>query len=195
MSKSAVNFLVDTVALAAIMFLGATGVLIRYVLPAGSGHFSQLWSMDRHQWGQIHFWIAVVLLSTVVLHLFLHWQWIVGMVKGRSGRGSAMRVGLAIAGVLLVAGVMVAPFLGQVEEAGEPPHKMQSSEHQAYQLNGSMTLHEVEEQTGVPAAVILRGLGLPADLPTDERLGRLRKQHGFEMHDIQEIVRKHREQR
>jgi len=57
-----------------------------------------------------------------------------------------------------------------------------------------MTLHEVEEQTGVPAAVILKELGLPVDLPTDERLGRLRKQHGFEMHDIQEIVRKHHQQ-
>ena len=43
--------------------------------------------------------------------------------------------------------------------------------------------------------MILRELGLPADLPTDERLGRLRKQHGFEMHDVQEIVQKHREQR
>ena len=40
-----------------------------------------------------------------------------------------------------------------------------------------------------------RALGLPVDLPTDERLGQLRKQHGFEMHDIQEIVQKHRERR
>ena len=54
-------------------------------------------------------------------------------------------------------------------------------------------LHEIEEQTGVPATVILKELGLPANLPTDERLGRLRRRHGFEMHDVQEIVREHRE--
>ena len=195
MSKSAVNFLVDAVALAAIMLLSATGVLIRYVLPPGSGHFDQLWGMDRHQWGQVHFWIAVVLLSTLALHLFLHWHWVICMVKGRPGRGSAIRVSLAIVGVLAIAGFMVAPFFGQIEQTGEPPHKMQSGERPVYQINGSMTLHEVEEETGVPAAVILRELGLPTDLPTDERLGRLRKQHGFEMHDIQEIVRKHRERR
>ena len=116
----------------------------------------------------------------------------------RHGQGASWQrigdcIGLAIAGVLALAGVMVAPFFGQVEETGEPPHKMQSDDRPAYQINGSMTLHEVEQQTGIPAAVILRELGLPADLPTDERLGRLRKQHGFEMHDIQEIVRKHRE--
>ena len=193
MSKSTTNLLVDAVAFAAIMLLGATGILIRYVLPPGSGHFSQLWGMDRHQWGQVHFWFAVVLLSTLALHLILHWHWVVCMVKGRPGRGSVIRVSLAIIGVLALAGLMVAPFLGQVQETGEPPHKLQSNEHPANQITGSMTLHEVEEQTGVPAAVILKGLGLPANLPADERLGRLRRQYGFEIHDIQEIVRKHRE--
>ena len=195
MSKSTTNFAVDAVALVAIVLLGATGVLMRYVLPPGSGHFSQLWGMDRHQWGDIHFWLAVVLLSTLVLHIVLHWNWIVCMVKGRSGRGSVMRVGVAMLSVLILAAIVASPFFGQVQQTGEPPHKMQSEERPAYQINGSMTLHDVEEQTGVPAAVILRKLGLPADLPSDERLGRLRKQHAFEIHDIQEIVRKHREQR
>jgi hypothetical protein len=85
MSKSMVNFLVDSVMFVAIILLSATGALMRYVLPPGSGHFSQLWKMDRHQWGQIHFWIAVVLMSTVALHLLLHWNWVVCMVKGRPG--------------------------------------------------------------------------------------------------------------
>jgi hypothetical protein len=197
MSKSIANFLVDSVMFVAIMLLSATGVLMRYVLPPGSGHFSQLWGMDRHQWGHIHFWIAVVLMSTVALHLLLHWHWVACIVKGRPGRASRIRVTLAIVGVLALAGLMVAPFFGQVEQTGEPPHKMQSGEHSttpAYQINGSMTLREVEEQTGVPAAVILKELGLPVDLSTDEKLGQLRKMHGFEMHDIREIVRKHHEQ-
>jgi hypothetical protein len=197
MSKSIVNFVVDSVMFAAIMLLSATGVLMRYVLPPGSGHFSQLWGMDRHQWGQIHFWIAVVLMSTVALHLLLHWHWVACMVEGRPGGASRIRVTLAIVGVLALAGLVVAPFFAQVEQTGEPPHKMQSHEDLTspeYQINGSMTLREVEKQTGVPAAVILRELGLPVDLPTDEQLGRLRKKHGFEMHDIKEIVRKHHEQ-
>ena len=197
MSKSAVNFLIDSMMFVAITLLSATGVLMRYVLPPASGHFSQLWSMDRHQWGQIHFWIAVVLMSTVALHLLLHWHWIVCMVKGRPGKASRIRVALAVVAVLALAGLMVAPFFAHVEQAGEPPHRMQSSEESTspeYQINGSMTLREVEEKTGVPAAVILRELGLQADLPTDEQLGRLRKKHGFEMHDIKEIVRKHHEQ-
>jgi len=198
MSKSLANFLVDAVAFVAFVLLSATGVLVRYVLPPGSGHFSRLWGMDRHEWGQIHFWIAVVLMGVLTLHLLLHWRWVVCMVKGRPREGSGVRVALAIVGVLTLAGLAVSPFIGQVEQAGEPPHKIRSGEHPTspgYQIDGSMTLREVEQRTGVPAAVVLKELGLPLDLPTDERLGRLRREHGFDMHDVQDIVQKYLEER
>jgi hypothetical protein len=54
-----------------------------------------------------------------------------------------------------------------------------------------MTLSEVETRTGVPTGQILGELGLPPDLPPDERLGRLRRTYGFEMKDIREVVRRH----
>jgi hypothetical protein len=57
-------------------------------------------------------------------------------------------------------------------------------------INGSMTLSEVEQRTGVSANVIIKELGLPLDTPTEERLGQLRRKYGFEMHDVQEIVKK-----
>jgi hypothetical protein len=195
MKRSTTNFVVDIIAFAAMMLLGSTGALIRYVLPPGSGHFSQLWGMDRHRWGQIHFWIAVVLLCTVALHIILHWQWIVSMICGRSGSRPRVRIGVTVVGLMVLVGLMAAPFFGQIQQTGEPPHRTQSKEHPAFQINGSITLREVEEKTGVPAAVILSELGLPASLSTDERLGRLRRQYGFEMHDVQEVVRKYREQR
>jgi hypothetical protein len=153
--------------------------------------------MDRHEWGQIHFWIALALMGALALHLFLHWRWIVCMVKGRPREGSGVRVALAIVGVLALAGLAAAPFLGQVEHTGEPPHRMRSGEQPTgptYQINGSMTLREVEQRTGVPASVILKELGLPLDLSTDERLGRLRTKYGFEVNDVRKIVQKHLQQ-
>jgi hypothetical protein len=197
MNRSHTNLIVDAVAFAAFVLLAATGILMRYVLPPGSGHFSTVWGMDRHEWGQIHFWIAVILTGVLTLHLLLHWSWIVGMIRGRAHQASAVRIALAIIGLLALAGITAAPFLAQVEYNGEPPHKMRSSQQPTgptYQIDGSMTLHQVQERTGVPAAVILRELGLPPDLPADERLGRLRKQHEFQIHTVQEIVRKHRQQ-
>lgn len=198
MRKANLNFVVDAVAFVAFVFLTATGVLVRYVLPPGSGRFSTLWGMDRHEWGQLHFLTAVVLMASLGLHLFLHWRWVVCMVKGGPREGSGLRVSLAVVGVMALAGLVAAPFFGRVEQTGEPPHRMRLTEPnggRVQQIDGSMTLNEVEQVTGVQAAVILREIGLPPQLPLDVRLGRLRKEHGFELHDVREVVRKHLEKR
>ena len=198
MQRAKVNFVVDAVAFGAFVLLTATGVLVRYVLPPGSGRFSTLWGMDRHEWGQIHFWLAVFLLVSLGLHLVLHWRWVVCMVKGRPSEGSGFRVALAVVGVLALAGLAGAPFIGPVEQTGEPARRLRFTEpddRAADRIGGSMTLREIEQRVGVPAAVILRELGLPPDVPTDERLGKLRKQYGFNIRDIRAIARKHAKQR
>ena len=197
MKRANLNFLVDAVALIAFVLLAATGVLVRYVLPPGSGHFSALWGMDRHQWGQVHFWIAVVLMASLGLHLFLHWRWVLCMVKGRPREGSGLRVALSLVGIIALAALTAAPFFGRVEQTGEPPHRRRAAdqgESGAFKIDGSMSLTEIEQLTGVPAVVVLRKLGLPADVRVDARLGRLSKEHGFELHDVREVVRKHVEE-
>ena len=54
-----------------------------------------------------------------------------------------------------------------------------------------MTLAEVEKTTGVAVEVVLRKLGLPSDVPREERLGRLGHQYGFEMEAVRQIVDNH----
>jgi Domain of unknown function (DUF4405) len=193
MRKPSLYFLIDAIAFVAFVLLAGTGVLMRYVLPPGSGHFLTLWGLDRHAWGVFHFWIAVALMAALALHLLLHWRWVVGMIRGRPREGSGVRVALAIVGILGLIGLALSPFFGPVEQGGEPPHKMRSGEvpeSPDSQINGAMTLREVEQLTGVPPEVILRELGLPPGVPVDERLGRLRRQYGFNMDDLREIVRK-----
>ena len=60
MKRTHLNFIVDVVAFVGFVVLTTTGVLMRYILPPGSGHYSTIWSLDRHEWGGIHFWISVV---------------------------------------------------------------------------------------------------------------------------------------
>jgi hypothetical protein len=193
MRRANLNFVIDAVAIVAFGLLISTGFLVHYVLPAGSGHFSILWGMDRHEWGQLHFWIAIVLMASMVLHLFLHWGWIVTMVKGRSEDGSGMRVALSVLAAIAFVGLAVTPFFGKVEQTGEPPHKIRSTapdNGEGYSINGSMTLADIERLTGIPPAAILRELGLPGNLSADEKLGRLRKEFRFEMENVREAVRK-----
>ncbi|HUT25173.1 MAG TPA: DUF4405 domain-containing protein [Sumerlaeia bacterium] len=191
MSRSRLNFVVDAASFVAFAMLTATGILVRYVLPPGSGRFRRLWSLDRHGWGAIHFWVAVVFLSTLAIHLLLHWRWIVCMVRGRPREGSGARVALAVTGVLGLLGIAISPFLGSVEYGGEPPHRMRI-DHEAPggadRIEGSMTFRQVEELTGVPALQIIHDLGLPSDVSLDEHLGRLRRRYKFEMEEVREIV-------
>jgi hypothetical protein len=81
MRKLTVNFVVDLAACVAMILLAATGLIIRYVLPAGSGGRgggSQLllWGFGRHDWGALHFWLSVALGVLIVLHIVLHWSWV-----------------------------------------------------------------------------------------------------------------------
>jgi len=80
---------------------------------------------------------------------------------------------------------------GPVEHEGEPvDYEGADAGHRGedHTIHGSMTLHDVQKLTGVPADHIITTLRLPADVPRDERLGRLRRSYGFEIDDIRRIV-------
>ena len=80
------NFWTDVVLFSQMLALLVTGVILKYGLPPGSGrghgwgrHHGgprELLGLRRHEWGDVHFWIAVSLVAVLLLHLALHWGWI-----------------------------------------------------------------------------------------------------------------------
>jgi hypothetical protein len=91
MRKNSLNFIVDLLTLLAILLMTGTGLIMYFILPAGSGGRGLvLWGLGRHDWGDIHFWSAVALAVLLVLHLALHWAWVCGTIRrlvtsGRKG--------------------------------------------------------------------------------------------------------------
>lgn len=200
MKRGTVNFSIDAVAFALLVLLATTGLLVHFTLPAGSGHFQTLWGMDRHDWGEVHFWIAMGFLGTLALHLVLHWQWITCMVKGKKANTRTGRVVLAWTALVAIVIVATAPFFSNVKQsttdAAVVPHRAASdatvhSTDVHSLVDGSMTLNEVGLQTGIPLSVLIAELKLPADLSGDEKLGRLRREFGFEMQDVRDAVQAH----
>lgn len=107
MKRAPLNLLVDALAAGFLVGMLATGYVIRYPLPRGTHSFLRLWGMDRHQWGEIHFWLSMGLLVVLIVHLVLHWQWVVSMLKRHVGGDASpakhlVRAGLAT--VLVIAG-------------------------------------------------------------------------------------------
>jgi hypothetical protein len=195
MKRSKLNFAIDCVGFAGFVLLTATGVLVRYVLPPGSGRSTTIWSLDRHEWGSIHFWIAISFLTVLALHLFLHWRWIAALVSGRPREGSGARVALGTVGLAALLALAAAPFLSTVErtDGGQGVQRSQSfGLEEEESIRGSMTLSEVQAATGVPARHIIEELGLPPGVEKDERLGRLRATYGFSIDDVRRIVQSYR---
>jgi hypothetical protein len=136
MKRGTLNFIVDTLTFLVMLAMIASGLLIRFVLPPGSGERRSLWEYTRHDWGDVHFWLAVSLAALVLVHVALHWAWVCGIVqswlpRGRSaGPRSPARRNLAGGALLIVVAGLVVGFLWIAErsvidtgEGGERQHR------------------------------------------------------------------------
>lgn len=72
------NRILDFLLWIGICLMLATGFIIRYRLPPGSrgGQGLGIWGWNRHDWGDLHTWLAYTVCGFVVLHLALHWNWL-----------------------------------------------------------------------------------------------------------------------
>jgi hypothetical protein len=88
MRRTTLNFVVDAISLVDLLLLAATGVILKWVLPPGTGghgqgfrggrgeHIKDLWGLGRHDWGDVHFVLSLLFVFLMLVHLFLHWTWI-----------------------------------------------------------------------------------------------------------------------
>ena len=89
-SKNRVNFWLGTLMFADMLFLSLIALIMKYILPPGCGSRHRGWGegepltflgLGRHDWGDVHWVLALILLSMLVVHLLLHWKWIVHQIK------------------------------------------------------------------------------------------------------------------
>jgi hypothetical protein len=77
LGKTKTNFWLDLAILTTFLLTALTGLLLWVVLPGGRGSGETvLLGLTRHQWIDLHNWIALAMLAGVTLHLTLHWKWI-----------------------------------------------------------------------------------------------------------------------
>ena len=89
MRRATLNFVVDVISFIDLLCLAFTGLIIKWILPPGTGGYGRLlhegrgrieieefWAMTRHEWGDIHFYLAALFVLLMAVHIFLHWTWI-----------------------------------------------------------------------------------------------------------------------
>ncbi len=84
MSRTVINFWVDCTLLTLFVVLIWVSTVIRFVFPHGPSSADwYIWSWDLYQWINLQFMILSMFMSTVVLHVMLHWTWVCGVISAR----------------------------------------------------------------------------------------------------------------
>lgn len=76
MRKHTQNKIIDAISFICMLMLLITGIIMYVALPPGSGEKVFL-DLSRHEWGSVHFWMAVLFTLMIIIHLLLHYSWIV----------------------------------------------------------------------------------------------------------------------
>ena len=251
MSRTDWKYLIDTLLFVCFLGIVLIGLLLGLVIPKGPAvaeSSKYFLGLHRHQWGNIHFYLALTFISLVIIHLILSWSWI----KGKASQLFKRTWPWALVTTVVIGLLVVVAFwrlyprsyasyenYGQgkgrrgvvsssdeylpspqvekkSEEIDSPAKKITSvsqkeirspqpveerkvelsaerlsaheAELEALQITGQMTLAEVELRLGVSANKIRERLGLPPNVPLNERLGRLRRRYGFTLQELREIV-------
>jgi len=204
MRRSAVNLLIDVITLLVFFAKVWTGCLMHYVLPAGGGraHTLTLWGMNRHDYGNVHFYLALAMVALIIVHLWLHWPWVCSIMSNLLGAPQPKRFKRALYGMTLLL-VMVIVTAGSLLW-GETKVKYTYGEDQArygYEafetdvlphITGRTTLSQAAEMAGISVEQLISKLQLPSNISPNERLGRLRWQYGFEIEDVKRIASEER---
>jgi hypothetical protein len=88
MSRTLLNFLLDSLLLIAFSVLVWSAVIVRFVFPPAQGSKGWLlWGLSYDQWISVQFAMVAILALGVLLHVMLHWSWVCGFLAARLGRG------------------------------------------------------------------------------------------------------------
>ncbi|MCU4162873.1 DUF4405 domain-containing protein [Carboxylicivirga caseinilyticus] len=216
LTKIKLNFIIDIVMFIVMMMVVGVGFLMEYMLIPGSqrhevyGRNVELyfWGFDRHQWGDVHLILGLILVFLLILHIVFHWKLIVAIYK-RMFEGRILRVLLTIAIIIITVLLVIAPlFLKPQVVEGSSSHGREdrnelrrndhsinegttfhTSEHEDYsvEIYGSMSLQEVADKYVIPVEDLASAIDVPVTM-SGERLGRLKKDYGFDMNDLRDFV-------
>jgi hypothetical protein len=93
MSRTILNFLLDSLLLATFSVLVWSAVIVRFVFPpAYDARGWTLWNLSLDEWMNIQFGMVAILALGVLLHVMLHWSWVCGVIAARISRNKKAKI-------------------------------------------------------------------------------------------------------
>ena len=85
--KVRLNYVLDVVIVFAFILATASGLVFLWAGSGGyqggrnPGFLTEILGLSRATWSDLHTWTGIVMIAGVLVHLLLHWNWIVCMSK------------------------------------------------------------------------------------------------------------------
>jgi hypothetical protein len=119
MIKTWLRRIVDLGLYLSFCFIVGSGLLIQFKLVPGSqgGRGLSVMGMGRHDWGELHFYVGLLFMAFVIVHLILSWGWLVRVAASKKLWPILLGIGL---GLFLIAGIYFQPVERNVH--GENEH-------------------------------------------------------------------------
>ena len=85
MNRTILNFWIDVVSFVNILIITITGFILKYGFSRGRqgaeigeviAFGKTFLGITRRQWGEIHFIFAQIVCLLIIVHIYLHWDWI-----------------------------------------------------------------------------------------------------------------------
>jgi cytochrome b561 len=95
-NKNLINYFLDIILALSVISTLASSYILWFVLPRGQGaHFAMcaqqgqgftgnyydVFGLPRYVWIDIHNWASVILLGIIILHIVMHWNWVIETLK------------------------------------------------------------------------------------------------------------------
>jgi cytochrome b subunit of formate dehydrogenase len=82
-SKVKINYALDAAIAFAFILTAVSGVVFLFLGSGGyqggrnPGFRAEVLGIARSTWSDLHVWVGLVMIAGILVHLLLHWQWIV----------------------------------------------------------------------------------------------------------------------
>jgi len=110
--------IIDMLSFVALVMTVTSGLLLEFVLPTRSRSAS-VWSLTRHEWGDIHFYISIAFLVLMSLHLLIHIKFIKSAVLGKVDRERKYRMAIGLLGLLSLLTLAALPLMSPIENSSD----------------------------------------------------------------------------
>jgi len=143
MSRTIVNFLLDTLLLVTFLSVAVVGVVVRFIFPPGTQADGwSLWGSGYDAWVGLWFNLVAAFALLVLVHVMLHWSWVCGVVGQRLSKryGRTVRIdeanqtlyGVGLLVVLFtVSGIIVGAAQWSIREGRKSPAHSSHTEHRS----------------------------------------------------------------